>query len=253
MSRKYRPAGLVCVTFFILALCLVLSNQVGAATLPDRRPALVGNGTNSLVNLIDAEGLFRKGQRDAWVMFEASIYGDGVVDPSEFSLFSPDSQLLRDEVRKRLRQSRFIPAVYKGRRTYAWFAGTGVYVVANGRPHIRVYAHQELEEIQRGADFIAPQLISPTGRGFIPNFPNYPSKAYHGNTGALVRLRHSVDANGKTTDVQVISETPTGHKFGETAKKMVRLLDFLPGYRNGQPAATSYILNWWFGRAMRGQ
>jgi TonB family protein len=95
-------------------------------------------------------------------------------------------------------------------------------------------------------------LISPQGREFIPNFPEYPSKTYHGNTGALVKLRHSVDANGKTTDVQVISESPSGHKYGEIAAKMVRLIDFLPGYRNGRPAATTYVLNWWFGRPMRG-
>lgn len=236
----------------IVPLCLVFSSALLAETLPDRQPALVGNGPGSLVNLIDSQRLFQKGQRDAWVMFEAAILPDGIVRPSEFSIFSPDSKLLRDEVRSRLRQSRFVPAVYNKRRTYAWFAGMVLYVVANGRPHIRVYAHQELEEAKRGADFIAPQLISPQGREFIPNFPEYPSKTYHGNTGALVKLRHSVDANGKTTDVQVISERPSGHKYGEIATKMVRLLDFLPGYRNGQPAATTYVLNWWFGRPMRG-
>jgi TonB family protein len=184
-------------------------------------------------------------------MFEAAILPDGIVRPSEFSIFSPDSQLLRDEVRRRLRQSRFMPAVYDGRRTSAWFAGTVVYVVANGRPHLRVYANQELDEIKRGTDFLAPQLISIPRKEFIPGFPDYPSKAWHGNTGAVVKLRHSVDANGKTTDVQVISEGQPDHKFGETAVKMVRLLDFLPGYRNGRPAATTYTLNWWFGRPMR--
>jgi TonB family protein len=145
-----------------------------------------------------------------------------------------------------------MPAVYDGRRTYAWFAGTVLYVVANGRPHLRVYANQELDEIKRGSDFLAPQLISARRHQFIPGFPDYPSIAYHGSTGGMIKLRHSVDADGKTTDVQVISEQPPGHKFGEIAAKMVRLLDFLPGYRNGRPIATTYTLVWWFGRPMRG-
>lgn len=252
MTNTYRPTVALCATYFILTLSLLLSSELVAEVLPDRRPALVGNGPGSLVNLIDSEGLFRKGQRDAWVMFEAAILPDGIVRPSEFSTFSPDSQLLRNEVRRRLRQSWFMPAVYDGRRTYAWFAGTVVYVVANGRPHLRVYANQELDEIKRGTDFLAPQLISVPRQQFIPGFPDYPSRAYHGTTGGVVKLRHSVDADGKTTDVQVISERPTGYKFGETAAKMVRLLNFLPGYRNGRPAATTYTLNWWFGRPMRG-
>lgn len=41
------------------------------------------------------------------------ILPDGIVRPSEFSIFSPDSQLLQDEVRRRLRQPRFTD----GRRT----------------------------------------------------------------------------------------------------------------------------------------
>lgn len=66
----------------------------------------------------------------------------------------------------------------------------------------------------------------------------------------MVKLRHSVDATGKTTDVQVISETPPGYQFGDYMKKVVPLLDFLPGYRNGTPTATTYTLTWWFGRTV---
>lgn len=252
MTTTSRPTAALCSTSFILTFCLVLSSALRAETLPERRPALVGNGPGALVNLIDSEALFRKGQRDAWVMFETAILPDGTARPSEFSTFSPDSELLRKEVRKRLYQSRFLPAVYDRRRTYAWFAGTVVYVVANGRPRLRVYAHQEFDEIKRGTDFLAPQLISAPREGFPPEFPVYASRAYHGFTGGVVKLRHSVDAEGKTTDVQVISEKPPGNKFGETAEKMVKLLYFLPGYRNGKPVATTYTLTWWFGRPIGG-
>jgi Gram-negative bacterial TonB protein C-terminal len=63
----------------------------------------------------------------------------------------------------------------------------------------------------------------------------------------VVKLRHSVDANGKTTNVQVISEPP-GYQLGDYLKKILPLFDFLPGYRNGRPTATTYTLTWWFGQ-----
>ena len=88
MTNPYRPTGALCASL-VLTFCLVLSSELVAETLPDRRPALVGNSPSALVNLIDSEGLFRKGQRDAWVMFEAAILPDGFVRPSEFSIFSP--------------------------------------------------------------------------------------------------------------------------------------------------------------------
>jgi hypothetical protein len=236
-------------TVVVLALRVVCPLELQAETLPERRSAQLGSGPGSLVNLIDVETLFQKGQRDAWVMFECGVAGDGIVFGSDFFTSSPDSGLLKNEVRRRLRQTRFIPAVYNQKRTAAWFAGTVVFVVANGRPHLRMYANQDLDEIKRGADFVAPQLI------FVPNhdvsnFPDYPSAARHAEVGAVLKLRHSVDVNGKTTGVEVLSEHPPGYGLGDYMKKALPLVDFLPGYRNGKPTATNYTLTWWFGRTI---
>jgi hypothetical protein len=184
------------------------------------------------VNLIDAAALFQKGQRDAWVMFDCWVAGDGIVFGSDFFTSSPDSGLLKNEVRRRLRQARFIPAVYNHKRTAAWFSGTAVFVVANGRPHLRLYAHQDLDEIKRGADFVPPQLIYPENR-FHSNFPNFPSAARHAEIGAVLKFRHSVDGNGKTTAVQVISENPPGYGLGDYMKKVLPRLDFCPAIATG--------------------
>jgi len=233
----------------VLALRVVCPHALQAETLPERRPAQLGSGPGSLVNLIDVEALFQKGQRDAWVMFECGVAGDGIVFGSDFFTSSPDSGLLKNEVRRRLRQTRFIPAVYNHKRTEAWFAGTAVFVVAKGRPHLRIYANQDLDEIRRGADFVAPQFINVPNH-YITGLPNYPYAAKHTEVGGVLKLRHSVDANGKTTDVQVMSENPPGYGFGDYLKKALPLVDFLPGYRNGKPTATSYTLTWWFGRTI---
>jgi hypothetical protein len=80
----------------------------------------------------------------------------------------------------------------------------------------------------------------------INDWPHLPSKATHDEVAGVVKLRHSVDASGKTTNVQVISEPP-GYQLGDYLKKVVPLLDFLQGYRNGRPTATTYTSTWWFG------
>jgi hypothetical protein len=239
--------------FFLAAALVVFSAfpaDLPAENLPEIRPALIGSGPGSLVNVIDTQALFQKGQRDAWVMFECGVAGDGIAFGSDFFTASPNSDLLKNEVRRRLRQTRFIPAVYNHKRTSAWFAGTVVFVVANGQPRLRVYANQDFDDIKRGADFVAPQLIDVPNH-YLSDLPHYPSVATHDEAAGVVKLRHSVDANGKTTDLQVISERPAGYQFGDYLKKVVPLLDFSPGYRNGRPTASTYTLTWWFGRTVR--
>ncbi len=241
-----RPSSLVLAA--ASALLMAFTADLSAESLPKIRPALIGSGPGSLVNLIETQKLFEQGQRDAWVTFECAILGDGVVRPSDFFTASPDSGLLKNEVRRRLRQTRFIPAVYNHKRTWSWFAGTVVFVVADGRPRLRIYAHQDLDEIKRGTDFVAPQIIDvPTN--YYHNFPKAPTAAAHDYAAGVVKLRHSVDANGKTTNVEVISE-PSGYQMGDYLKKALPRIDFTPGYRNGRPTATTYTLTWWFGRTV---
>jgi hypothetical protein len=235
--------------FIVAAIASCAAANLRAENLPERRPAMVGSGPESLVNLIDAQALFQKGQRDAWVMFECGVDGGGLAYGSDFFTASPDAGLLKNEVRRRLRrQARFIPAVYNHKRTAAYFAGTVVFVVANGKPHLRIYANQDLDEIKRGADFVAPQFIDIPNH-YLVNLPKFPTEAGRDYGAGVLKLRHSVDANGKTTGVQVISE-PAGYQMGDYLKKVLPMLDFSPGYRNGRATATTYTLTWWFGRTV---
>jgi len=243
---RMSPTRLSC--FIATAIVSSVAANVSAESLPDIRPAMIGSGPGSLINLIDTQSLFQKGQRDAWVMFECSVAGDGIVFGSDFFTASPDASLLKNEIRRRLRQTRLIPAVYNHKRTSAWFAGTAVFVVAKGQPHLRIYAHQDLDEIKRGSDFVAPQLIDVPNHN-LSDLPHYPSKATHDEAAGVVKLRHSVDANGKTLNLQVISEPP-GYQLGDYLKKVLPLLDFLPGYHNGRPTVKTYTLTWWFGQAV---
>ncbi len=223
-------------------LCLGVSGAFGE--LPDRRPALVGSGPDSLVNLIETQALMQKGQHDAWVMFRCMVGPDGRVGEVITYRVSPEADLLKQEVSKRLKKARFIPPVYHHHWTYASVSGTVVFVIAKGKPHLRVYENQEMDELKRGSDFIAPQPV------YVPNSPpsnvGYPGHADLLDMPGTVTLRHSVDAEGKTTDLKVVKETPVGENFGDTALAAVRAINFLPAYRNGKPTASTLTVDFRF-------
>lgn len=233
-----RPSRIIVVA--ALAVLNVPAANVPAQNLPEMRPALIGSGPHSLVNLINTEDLFRKGQRDAWVMFNCIIGGDGLVDRYDLPTAlrkSADADALKGEVSRALLATRFIPTVYDHRSIMARFRGTVIFAIVNGKPHIRVFANQEMDELKRGSDFVAPQPVRIQGSDFWgPDSPGHP--AFLGLQGRA-KVRHSVDARGKTTGVQVVSESLSGEGFGQAAVEHVRKSVYLPAYRNGKPTAST--------------
>ena len=148
-------------------------------------------------------------------MFECYIAPDGITYPSEFFSFSPESDLLKAEVLRKLRRANFIPAVYNHRRTHAYFAGTVAFLIVKGQPRLRVFSNHELDEIKSGTDPIAPQPVYIPASGYPLDWPRYPGHAASTGITGTVKLRDSVDETGKTTDVQVVSESQPGYKFAE--------------------------------------
>ena len=71
-----RPAPGLLVLVLIGTFLLQAPRQAPAAAAASFRPALVGNGPKSLVNLIDTQKLLAKGQGDGVVMFDVSIEDD---------------------------------------------------------------------------------------------------------------------------------------------------------------------------------
>ena len=98
----------------------ILVRSVSAETNSDFHPALIGNGPNSLVNLIDAEKLLREGQQDAVVMFSAfppggRLFGDAAILYNT----SPNSRLLQKEVLRVLGKAQMIPAIQIRNRSWS--------------------------------------------------------------------------------------------------------------------------------------
>src|SRR5712692_5625998 len=132
-------------------------------SLPDMRPALVGSGPGSLVNLVDTQALIKRGQQHGAVLFRCLVQPSGQTAYQIAYGGTPNSDILRLEVRHKLHDAYFIPAVYNHHNTFAWFYGTVTFSVIDGKPHLRVYANQEKSELAQGSDFITPQSIYVTG------------------------------------------------------------------------------------------
>jgi hypothetical protein len=220
-----------------------LLSLVDLATLqaaePRFRPALIGNGPKALVNLIDTKKLMEKGQRDALLMLTCHVDRWGKIGPY-MADERPGSELLKKEVERSVAASRFIPAVYNGERTDVLFTCTIIFVVRDGKPHLHIYANQNHGDLIRGNDFIAPQLVTNTpGWRAAQNDP-YAAKLRMYHEVGTVELSVTVDANGNTRDLKVISENPPDFSLGTLTKHYLATAKFVPGFRNGHPVDCTF-------------
>src|SRR5262252_8578617 len=136
--------------------------------LPEIRPALIGTAPNSLINTIDTANLIKKGQKEAAVMFTCLVAPTGQVVRSGAYHGTHGSELLERELLKRLATARFIPAVHNHQPVLAVFYGTVKFAVVNGKPRLRIFSNQQLQEVDKETDFIDPQPYV----GLNPKDPN---------------------------------------------------------------------------------
>src|SRR5690242_2242796 len=174
--------------------------------LPEFRPALIGTGPNALINTIDTAELIKKGQKDAAIMFTCLVYPTGEIARSGTYRGTKGSELLEKEVLKRLATAKFIPAVHNHQPVLAVFYGTATFAVVNGKPRLRIFANQQLQEVDKETDFIDPQpYIGQDSKFTGTHTPETPTTV--ALTGA-VDLEVEVDATGNLKSMQVVSEEP---------------------------------------------
>lgn len=232
---------------FIFAFALFLLLALGTARVRAAgqrfRPALVGNGPSSLVNLIDGQRLIDKGQRDGVVMFDVGVAGN--VGGSVTWLWchaGPRSQLLKDEVEKKLRKASFVPAMIGRKRVRVLLHGAALFFVRQGRPYLQVFANQDEAELAKKSDYIQPQLV--VGSDDWDGVQDMLKVVrMHARAGHAI-LSMTVDAEGKTRRLRLVREEPTGLNIGAAALKAYRTAKFIPGFRNGRPVACTFEENW---------
>jgi len=231
MNFLLRPA---CALIFASTL---LVPPAGAEPLPNIRPALLGNHKRSLINLLDAEAMMKRGQGDAIVMFSMGVGALGYGGGMQVYRGTPKSEILQKELLGRQRQAQFEPAVYGGIRRGAYIDGTVVFAIVDGKPRLRIFLNQEESELNRNTDFIAPQLVFLPGNTQYKGFRYPPSAPGVAGVG-LVTL--DVDAKGKATVVKVAYEYPPNLGFGVAAAGPYRYADFIPAFRNGKPVSCRF-------------
>ena len=212
--------------------------------LPMFRPILLGREPDSVVNMIDTEGLFAKGQKNAAVMFCCRVSKTGDIIWSRTYRATAGSKLLEEELRKRLGVAKFIPAVRNHETVDAIYFGTAIFAIKEGKPHLRIFSNQQAEELKNENDFIDPQPYMGTDSGFVGW--RYPDTGSPVMVTGSVELGVRVDAQGNLQQLQVLSEDPPLLGFAQEAFDDFRHARFIPAFREGKPVECNVKLPIYF-------
>jgi TonB family protein len=205
--------------------------------LPEIRPALIGTGPNSLINTIDTADLIKKGQKEAAVMFSCLVAPTGQIVTWGAYRGTRGSELLEQELLKRLATARLIPAIHNHEPVIAVFYGSVKFAVVNGKPRLRIFANQQVNELDKETDFIDPQPY--VGQDSKFTGVNYPDTGSTVAVTGVVEIELNVDANGNLKNIRVLSEEPPLLGFGDAALSDFSGAKFIPAFRNGQPVEST--------------
>jgi TonB family protein len=211
------------------------------STLPEFRPALIGNGPNSVINTIDTADLIKKGQKEAAVMFSCLVAPTGDVAHAGAYRGTRGSELLEKELLKRLATAKFVPAVHNHQPVIAVFSGTVKFAVVNGKPRLRIFANQQLQELDKETDFIDPQPF--VGQDSTFTGTHYPEVPTTVSMTGTVDLQVEVDAAGNLKGMQVLSEEPPFLYLGQAALVDFTGAKFIPAFRDGKPVDSKVTLH----------
>jgi hypothetical protein len=235
------PLRILCFVGFLLSVGLASAQTPKPRSptpsptpnLPEVRPALIGTAPNSLINTIDTADLIKKGQKEAAIMFSCLVAPTGQIVRSGAYRGTRGSELLEQELLKRLATAKFIPAIHNHQLVIAVFYGTVKFAVADGKPRLRIFANQQLQEVDKETDFIDPQPY--VGQDSKFTGLHYPETGSAVAVTGAVELALKVDAKGDLTNLQVLSEEPPLLGFGEAASSDFSGSKFIPAFRNGKP------------------
>jgi hypothetical protein len=206
-------------------------------TLPEFRPALIGTGPDSLVNRIDTADLIKKGQKDGAVMFSCLVAPTGDIVRSGAYRGTVGSELLERELLKRLANEKLVPAIHNHQPVIAIFYGTVTFAVVKGKPRLRIFANQQLDELKKESDFIDPQPY--VGQDSKFTGIHYPDTGSTVQVTGVAELVVNLDAQGNVKSMNVVSEEPPLLGFGDAAITDFTGAKFIPAFRNGQPVESN--------------
>src|SRR5437016_13462805 len=235
--------GIFCAIGFLLTADFA-SSQTGkiasptaTPALPEFRPALLGTAPDSLINRIDTADLIKNGQKDAAVMFSCLVAPTGDIVRSGAYRGTRGSELLEQELLKRLANAKFVPAIHNHQPVIAIFYGTVTFAVVNGKPRLRIFSNQQLDELKKETDFVDPQPY--VGQDSKFTGIHYPDTGSTVQVTGVAELAVNVDAQGNVKSMHVVSEEPPLLGFGDAAITDFTGAKFIPAFRNGQPVESN--------------
>lgn len=217
-----------CAVVLSLSVCAGITRGQGN---PQFRPAVLASGADSLINRIDEKALVAAGQKDGAVMFSVLVAKNGQAKQSRIYRAMPGTAALEQELRKRLENAKFAPAIYNHQPVDVILSGTLIFT-ADAKPRLRLLLNQDSEEIKAANDFIAPQPVFGGDSAFTGL--DYPSEIPL-EINAVVDLLISVDAQGNPREMQVVGEEPPLLGFAQVAAQDFDGVKFIPAFRNGDP------------------
>jgi len=170
-------------------------------------------------------------------MFSCLVAPTGEIVRSGAYRGTVGSELLEQELLKRLVTARFIPAVHNHQPVIAIFYGTVKFAVVNGKPRLRIFANQQLTEVDKETDYIDPQPY--VGQDSKFTGLHYPDTGSTVAVTGVVELSLNVDAKGNLKNIEVLSEQPPLLGFGDAARTDFDGAKFIPAFRNGQPVESN--------------
>jgi len=208
---------------------------------PAYRPILLGKGPNALINRIDTAALLKGGQKDGLVMFTCSVDKTGRMVVTAVYRASPNSDLLQQELKRRLIDATFVPGVYEHQPVDAVYYGTVSFVVVEGKPRLRIFSNQEYPELKAESDFIGPQPIVGGVSGFVGlRYP--PAAAAQVPVAGIADIKLKIDEQGIIQSMAVAGEHPPLIGFGAQALMDLYGTKFIPAFREGKPVACEITL-----------
>ena len=166
-------------------------------------------------------------------MFSCLVAPTGQIVTSGAYRGTRGSELLEQELLKRLSTAKFIPAVHNHQPVIAVFYGTVKFAVVNGKPRLRIFANQQLDQLDKESNFIDPQPY--VGQDSKFTGVHYPETGSTVAVTGVVELALNVDAQGNLESMQVVSEEPPLLGFVAAAISDFSGAKFIPVFRDGQP------------------
>jgi TonB family protein len=170
-------------------------------------------------------------------MFSCLVAPTGDVVRSACYRGTRGSELLEQEVLKRLVSAKFVPAIQNHQPVIAIFYGTATFAAVNGKPRLRIFANQQLEEVKKESNFIDPQPYVGPGSKFTG--VHYPETGTTVAVTGVVELALKVDAAGNLKNMQIVTEEPAYLGFGRAALSDFNGAKFIPAFRDGKPVESN--------------